>query len=332
MDISAIEDRCADLTIDKEEVGGLEAPDVHGPSEQPSHWEVVGRFLTDRLIKFEHMQQVLASVWQPIMGMRVLSLEDNLFLFQFPHYKDVQRVFDDGPWSYENNLLVCKQVAIGFRPEDVVLDSVDFWIQIDGLPSVYATSDFIQQIRNYVGSFLSVDPNNFGSGRRSYYRIRVRINVLTPLKRRMKLNRRDGTSQWVTFKYERLSIFCFCCGLLGHSDKFCRMVYEKGISPDNFPYGAWLRAGSRRQVQPVGAKWLLAELPSKPNVTPSSDILVSPLELVERVESSGLQGDLKRRRDDTIESSDTHGKDIVMSDGPKNLQLAGLESQSRPSQ
>nr|GMC60646.1 uncharacterized protein LOC109192810 [Ipomoea batatas] len=63
------------------------------------------------------------------MGMYVLPLEDNLFLFQFPHSKDMQWVFYDGPWLFENNLLVCKQVMVGLKLEDVVLDSVDFWIQ-----------------------------------------------------------------------------------------------------------------------------------------------------------------------------------------------------------
>lgn len=64
-----------------------------------TYWELVGRFLTDLTIKFDHMQQVLASVWKPVMGVKIVALDDNLFAFQFSHKRDMQRVLDDGLWS-----------------------------------------------------------------------------------------------------------------------------------------------------------------------------------------------------------------------------------------
>ncbi|XP_031103139.1 uncharacterized protein LOC116006755 [Ipomoea triloba] len=225
MDVNQLAEHCSDLVIDGEEIGGLDVPEELAATETAPHWDLVGCFLTDRTIKFDHMQQVFASVWRPMMGMRVLSLEDDRFLFQFPHAKDMHRVIDDGPWSFENQTFVCKEVPSGTRPEDVILDTVMFWVQIHDLPTAYAKPEFIAQIGDYVGSFVLEDLNNFGgTWRRSYYRIRVAIRIVEPLKRRMKLNRKDGSSHWVSFKYERMSTFCFCCGLLGHSDKFVRNI------------------------------------------------------------------------------------------------------------
>ncbi|XP_019197295.1 PREDICTED: uncharacterized protein LOC109191165 [Ipomoea nil] len=328
----SIEERCAALSITEEETGGLAVPDLQESARSSDYWTLVGRFLTDRLVKFNHMQQIMASVWRPVMGMHATSLEENLFLFQFPHPKDMQRVIDDGPWSFENQTLVCAQVPPGTRPEDVVLDSVQFWIQIHGLPSMYASSEFIARIGNYVGEFVAEDPFNFGGSWRSYYRMRVKLAVDTPLKRRMKLCRKDGSTQWLTFRYERLNAFCFCCGLLGHIDKFCKKVYEEGIEPECFPYGSWMRAGARRQAKPVGAKWLLPSTGHAPVVNTGAGFTQTPLDMVTLEEAGGIQGDLKRRREDDDVMSSMREDDVLMAENMKSIDSAGLVGQARPAQ
>ena len=57
----------------------------------------------------------------------------------------------------------------------------------------------------------------------------------------------------VTFKYERLPIFCHYCGLLGHDLHHCASHYamEKNGGEIEYQYGDWLRvAGSRQQSPP----------------------------------------------------------------------------------
>lgn len=185
-------------------------------------------------------------------------------MFQFPHHRDIQRVIDNGPWSFENQTLVCKQVLAGMRPEDVVLDTIEYWVQIHDLLTMLANAEFVEKIVDYVGSFQKADPNNFWGTWNSFFRIKVSLKVNEPLKKRMKLRLREGVFQWITFKYERLNTFLFCCGLIGHSDRFCRKAYEEGIEPKDYLYGAWMRAGARRQIKPVGAKWLFADLLTSP--------------------------------------------------------------------
>ncbi|XP_019171512.1 PREDICTED: uncharacterized protein At4g02000-like [Ipomoea nil] len=286
MDIQQIEARCADLSIAEEENSGLLAPDPTPSGASSDFHCLVGRFLTERPIKFDHMLQVMASVWRPVMGVHAEALMDELFLFRFPHSKDLQRVLDDGPWSYENQIFVCDRVPTGTRPEDTKLEAIDFWVQIHGLPTLFASSDFLAQIGDYVGSFIAIDPVNFGGSWKSFLRIRVRLPIDTPLKRRMKLLRKDGSSQWINFRYERLNAFCFCCGLLGHIDKFCRKAYEENIPPEDFPFGSWMRAGPRRQVRQVGARWILQSTTQVAPIPEASG--PSPLTLVTAVESVGL--------------------------------------------
>lgn len=256
------------------------------------------------------------------MGVRIVPLEENLFVFQFSHIRDLRRVIDDGPWSFENHTLICKQVPSGVRHEDVDLDSIDFWVQIFDLPSMFANADFVEKVGNHVGLFKAANPNNFGGTWRSFFRIRVTLKISEPLKRRMKLRLREGAFQWVTFKYERLSTFCFCCGLLGHSDRFCRKAYEENIEPKDYPYGGWLRVGGKRQAKPVGAQWLLADLPSTPTFVPSTPATPST-NIVQVEEAVVVHADLKRRGEEYVHEGTSTTGDVNTVEVSKNSVVAG---------
>lgn len=55
-------------------------------------------------------------------------------------------------------------------------------------------------------------------------------------------------ADWVVFKYERLPIFCYRCGLLGHQDHECPQL-KTGCFATNegdFQYGPWLRSMAPR--------------------------------------------------------------------------------------
>lgn len=58
----------------------------------------------------------------------------------------------------------------------------------------------------------------------------------------------DSNRFWVSFKYERLPIFCYHYGLLGHDLNHC--VSHHAISKNGgevlYQYGDWLRATEPR--------------------------------------------------------------------------------------
>lgn len=111
----------------------------------------------------------------------------------------------------------------------------------------------VTAIGSFLGTLIQVDDRNFDGSMRMFYRVRVAIDVAKPLKKQMKLKKDNGDWAFIDFKYERLPTFCFLCGVIGHGDKFCPKDVDVTAGK---PYGAWMRAGSRRGVPTMGQRWI----------------------------------------------------------------------------
>lgn len=221
---TSLEDMYARLALDEEESGGV----IEGTSEkiqQQPQFVLIGSFLTEKNINFQAMQNVLASIWRPREGMEIHDMGDRRYSFIFYHALDLQKVIDGGPWTFEQSLLLYRRLENNEDACLITLNRMEIWVQIYDLPTCMLSSKIMESIGNYVGVFVKADPQNLNGGWKIYYRIRVVMDTDKPLKRRMKVKREGGEWTWINFKYERLSTFCFVCGLLGHSDRDCGIVY-----------------------------------------------------------------------------------------------------------
>ena len=54
-----------------------------------------------------------------------------------------------------------------------------------------------------------------------FMRVRVAMPIVKPIRKGEFIAGSDGLRTWVKFKYERLSMFCHYCGVLGHDVKHC---------------------------------------------------------------------------------------------------------------
>ncbi|XP_074342383.1 uncharacterized protein LOC141679921 [Apium graveolens] len=249
-----LEELYARLALEEEENGGV----VVGEEEvRPNRktFVLVGRFLTEKNVNFNAMQNVLASLWRPKEGVEIHDLGGQRYSFVFYHKLDLQKVLDGGPWTFEQSLLVSQCLQENEEPHGVNLNRVDIWVQIYDLPNGFISEKILQSIGQYIGVFVKTDPASTNGMWKTYVRIRVSIDVGTPLKRRMKIKRTGGDWSWVNFKYERLSTFCFVCGLLGHSERDCGIVYANPDKEIDRAYGTWLRAPNKNvRNQNIGAK------------------------------------------------------------------------------
>ncbi|KAM7485968.1 hypothetical protein LguiA_001977 [Lonicera macranthoides] len=114
----SIEDLCAHLDLGPHDSVGLDLNDFldeEVPNQGPK-WCIVGRFVTKRNINFKAIQEIMLSVWSPVMKMWMKELESNLFLIQFEHEMDHNKVVNGGPWTFDQHLFVFKPIQEDSNP------------------------------------------------------------------------------------------------------------------------------------------------------------------------------------------------------------------------
>jgi hypothetical protein len=90
-------------------------------------------------------------------------------------------------------------------------------------------------------------------------RLRVRVDVRQPLKKESKVKNQGGEWCIIKFKYERLGVFCFVCGIMGHAENKCEVRFVKEIDDGVREWSNELRAEPRRRSGRQTSRWLKEE-------------------------------------------------------------------------
>ncbi|MBA0785720.1 hypothetical protein Gotri_025374, partial [Gossypium trilobum] len=138
---------------------------------------LVGRCLTDSVVHFPSLRNTMADLWHPIGGICITDIGEKQYLFQFFHEVNIAMVLVGTPWFFNNHLLILKRISYGDNPAVLELNSTEFWVQVHDLPPGLMSESMAVQLEN--------------------------INW-------------EAMTAYARFKYEKLSLFYFICGKLGH--------------------------------------------------------------------------------------------------------------------
>lgn len=105
-----------------------------------------------------------------------------------------------------------------------------------------------KQMDNFIEMFLEYDKNAISLGYTSVLRVKLRVNVRKPLKRKKQTVLLNGSLNYVKFAYEKLELFCFLCLKLGHEESFCPLRILQDKQDYSFCWDISLRAPFKRAV------------------------------------------------------------------------------------
>ena len=189
--------------------------------EREAGWVLAGKFCTKRRVNLESVARVLKTVWKTENNFEVSDVGENKALFLFQKEEDMDRVLMLSPWSFDKYLLVLHKLGVGEAVNQLKFNEAAFWVQIHGLPTMSQTKDVGLRIGESLGRLEKVDVDDKGFCLGNFLRIRVSIDISTPLCRGRLVRMGGPSPTWVDFRYERLPIFCYWCGMVDHDERDC---------------------------------------------------------------------------------------------------------------
>ena len=174
--------------------------------------------------------------------LQIVEVGSNLFQFKFKSGFELDRVLKGGPWTFDNQALMLCRWQLGMTAANVKFDSIALWIQIWDAPFDMISPIVVAEIGNRLGEVVEVVK------RRTHdteflYEGEGRAPNVKANKTRAFIGGSKGLHTWVSFKYERLPMFCHFCGVLGHDLKHCvkHFAWMKNSKEVECQYGDWLR-------------------------------------------------------------------------------------------
>lgn len=237
-------ERCSQLALTSTEEDIIDfGGDTDEAVDEKLDLRLVGRVLTTKPLNFDVVRRTLTHIWSLKEGVVIRALGSNLFLFQFFHWRDRDKVLAGRPWNFENRLIVIQELDKEQQPSEMALNHSPFWVRLYNIPFGYKSDDRVKTMAKAIGEVIEIEEDYLDNN--PYRRIRVLIDVTKPLKRFQLIKLKSQTTVKINLKYERLPHFCFLCGLLCHSEKDCSIVSEE-VKDKGYGWGLNIKASPRK--------------------------------------------------------------------------------------
>ncbi|KAL3716083.1 hypothetical protein ACJRO7_007794 [Eucalyptus globulus] len=222
--------------------------DEAAPAEMLAECQLilVGKVLSNPSINFQAFQNTLKRAWRNDK-VDITQREEGLYAFKFKSATEKQRLLDNNQWLFSNHLVIVKPWIPNTPLHCYDFTTCALWVQVFGLPLERCIEEMISKIVQNIGNVQEVKIEGREGMTLRAGRARVELNLQEPLKPG-KLIRLEGRNIWLDFRYERLSHYCYSCGVIGHHAMYCKTIpYDemKLDGKDNFSYGQWLRVEVR---------------------------------------------------------------------------------------
>ena len=246
-------DGLQNLQLTKEEEDSIQISS-HSRDEllEECHLSLFGKLLSDRQQNQRALKSTLRSVWRMGSDLRIVEVGNDILQFKFCSKHQLEWVEKNGPWNFDNNLLLLGRWRKGLTAANIIFSHTPFWVQVWGVPFELMTEETGRDIGNSMGNFVEMDKRSSQMDQAKFMRVRVELPIDKPLRRGGYLMDMEGDKTWVTFKYERLPTICFLCGKIGHDKRHCNSTVDSHQT--EYQYGDWIRAngnykGSNERVK-----------------------------------------------------------------------------------
>lgn len=110
----------------------------------------------------EAFKRTITQSWGLNKKVIIRAIETNLFVFQFFHWRDKEKVLLGCPWCFDQHLLILNEISGDEHPVQVRLNFSPFWIRILNLPFNCRSNEDIQAIASALGKVMDIENDVLG--------------------------------------------------------------------------------------------------------------------------------------------------------------------------
>ncbi|KAM0872962.1 hypothetical protein ACQ4PT_038411 [Festuca glaucescens] len=217
-----VEQMMAKLCLTAAESKAVVIDDVEDLKMVDPDWAFVGKVLAPNVLHIQTISAAMRPAWGNPKGLLLNPAGDNLFIAEFGSKTDRDRVMEGSPWVVGKHAVLMQKYDVEVQPQDVVFDSMAIWARILALPNRLMNLERGMVIAEPIGVVKRIEADSQGRCWGGFMRLRVEVKVAEPLMRAVTVySSRFKTTESYAVQYEKLPIYCFSCGLIGHSTLAC---------------------------------------------------------------------------------------------------------------
>ncbi|KAL6227500.1 hypothetical protein ACLB2K_001457 [Fragaria x ananassa] len=179
-----------------------------------------------------NVKAVLQSQWKTFGQIRIARAKPNTYVISVGTEQLARRLFEGGPWDVKGYCFSVRVWPSNTALDEICINRATYWVQGHAVPKEQITAENGVKMAKLLGVIEEIeDPAIVGN--RGYLRVKVLINTKRPLTTSLMLPRSGGAPTKIKLKYEKLKIFCFKCGRLGHLAMAC----NRSVNPERIRRG-----------------------------------------------------------------------------------------------
>lgn len=146
-------------------------------------------------LNLEGFKVAMGKAWQ-CGSFSIQKIDDRFYQVFFGTQETVDFVLNQGPWNFENSLVMVRPFHLGSGREDLDLSKEYFWMLLTGLPRICYTLDVAKKLVKVLDSCTNIQLREDQALGTKYFRFRCLIDITKPLKRLLRIATPDGGNSW----------------------------------------------------------------------------------------------------------------------------------------
>ena len=142
-----------------------------------------GKLLAYRQQNQHAFKNTLRLAWKMGSNLKIVEVGENIMQFKFSSRCQLEWVERNGPWNFENNLLLLCRWRKGLSSANIVFTHTPLWVQIWGLPFEHMTEEVGRDIGGKIGRVMEVDKRSWQADQAKFIRVRVELPIEKSLRR-----------------------------------------------------------------------------------------------------------------------------------------------------